>query len=311
MYLTPRHLLVFVVPVLVAAAVLGFVAGKRHRIAAPREPGLLAHQANLVVEYPPGWRAATGAPPIPGVAVANPLLLAPSGDAGRAGLLVGQLPAGEAGPLPAGLVRLLPQPPPTEVVSFVGAQAYRYGPLQVPGYSGTVELYAIPSSTGSPTALICYAAKGADSYIRPCEQIAASITLVEHSGYDLTPSAGYAGRLSALIQALDSQRMQLRREMSQRRSPAATAVLATTLADRFTTVAAAVRELHPPAAARIAQVALVGAIEQAGTSYTALAAAVGASGSPAVPTAQAQVTQVEVAVDDALETFELLGYKRS
>jgi hypothetical protein len=309
-YLSPRHLLVFVVPVLVVVAIFGFVAGKRHGgQAAPREQGLLAHQANLVVEYPVTWRPAAGTPAIPGVSIVHPLLLAPGGDAARAGLLTGQLPAGEVGPLPTRFVALLPQLPPTEVVSFVDAQAYRYGPLRLPGYRGTLELYSIPSTAGPPTALICYAAVGSTSYVHECEQIVASLTLVEHSGYDLTPSPDFASRLSALLGALESERMRLRREMGQRRTPVATAGLATTLADRLTTAAASLRALQAPVAARAAQAALVAGIERAGDSYTALATAAATAGG--LEGAQRQVDSAEGGVDLSLEAFALLGYKHS
>jgi hypothetical protein len=310
-YLSPRHLLVFVVPVLVVAAIFGFVAGKRQGRAAPREQGLLAHQANVVLEYPVTWRPATGTPPIPGVSIVHPLLLAPAGDAARAGLLAGQLPAGEAGPLPARVVALMPEVPPTEVVSFVDAQAYRYGPLRLPGYPGTLELYSLPSASGPPTALICYAAAGSSSSVHECEQIVASLTLVEHSGYDLTPSADYAGRLSARLGALEGERMRLRRQMSQRRTPVATAGLATTLAARLTAAAASLRVLQAPVAARAAQAALVAGIEHARDSYSALATAAEVAGAGGLEAAQKQVDGAERGVDLSLETFALLGYKHS
>ena len=313
MYLSPRHLLVFVIPVLVVVAVAGFAAGKRHGAApASPKPGLVGHQANLVVEYPSSWQPVSRTPPIPGVALVRPLLLAPGGDATIGGLVIGQLPAGESGPVPSELVaRMQGGVPPTQVVNFVDAQAYRYGPLQLSGYTGTVELYAIPMAAGSQSVLICYAAKGSSSGIHACEQIVASLTLVEHTGYDLTPNADYAGRLSALVTALDSERSKLRREMSQGRTPGATAGLATTLASRLTAVAASIRGLQPPAAARVAQTALVDAIERAHTSYGALAAAAGAAGGAALTEAEAGVAQAELGVNSALETFALLGYEHS
>ena len=312
MYLSPRHLLVFVIPILVVVAVAGFAAGKRHgaALAAPK-PGLLAHQANLVVEYPSSWQPASRTPPVPGVALVRPTLLAPGGDAASGGLVMGQLAAGASGPLPAELVARMQRVPPTEVVNFVDAQAYRYGPLQLSGYAGTVELYSIPEIAGSASVLVCYAAHGSPSTIHACEQIVASLTVVEHSGYDLTPNAGYAGLLSALVTALDAERSKLRREMSQGRTPGATAELAATLAIRLTAVAASVRELQPPGAVRAAQTALVDAIERAHTSYGALAAAARAAGGPGLSAAEAEVAQAERTVNSALETFALLGYKHS
>ena len=203
------------------------------------------------------------------------------------------------------------QLPRTEVVNFVAVQAYRYSPLRVPGYGGTLEPYVVPSANGPPTALVCYAAQGSDTDIRECEQIVATLTVFGYSGYDLTPKPGYASRLGPLVGALDSERMTLRREMGQRRTAAATAGLAASLADRFATAAASLRTIQAPVAARAAQAALVDAMERTGRSYRALGSAVGAEGSGGLAVTQPQVAEAELGLDRALETFALLGYKHA
>jgi hypothetical protein len=309
-YLTARQFRVFVAPPLVAAAIAGFLIGSHHGHAAPPEQALLAHQANIALEYPSTWRPVGGAAPIPGLSIAHPLLLAPGGDATRAGLLSGQLAPGEPGPLPASFVALMPELPQTQVVNFLGVEAYRYRHVRLPAYDRLLDLYVIPSSTGPPSAIACYASQRSSSYLRGCEQIVATLTPVGRSGYDLSPSAPYSSRLGAVIGELDGERLILRRQMGALRTPGPVAGLATTLAGRFATAAAAIRALRPPAAAAAAQASLLGAIERAGESYRALAAA--ASGDAAgVAAAQAHVGSTEAGVDSALATFALLGYNHT
>jgi hypothetical protein len=298
-----------VAPLLAAAAIVGFLLGNHHGQAASLEQALLAHQANVALEYPSTWQSVASAPPIPGLSIAHPLLLAPGGDATRAGLLSGQLAPGESGPLPASFVALMAEVPPTEVVDLLGVQAYSYTHVRLPAYDRLLNLYVIPSAAGPSTAIACYASPGSASYLHACEQIVATLTPVDHSGYDLNPSAYYSGRLGVVIGALDGERLIIRRRMGAPRTSSPVGELATTLADRFATAAAAIRALRPPAAAAAAQASLLAAIERAGESYRALAAAASAGGG--VVAAEAHVGSSEAGVDSALETFALLGYKHT
>jgi hypothetical protein len=308
-YLTARQLPLLAVPLLALAVIAGFLVGNHHTQPALKEQALLAHEASVALEYPSTWRPAVSAPPIPGLSIAHPLVLAPGGDAARAGLLSGQLPAGEPGPLPAAFVALMPELPRTEVVSFLDVRAYRYSRLRLPAYGPSLELYVIPTA-GQPTAIACYASHGASSYLRQCEQIVATLTPVGHLEYDVKPSARYSSRLGPVIGELDGERLIIRRQMGVVRAPRAVGGLATTLANRFATAAAAIRALRPPAAAAAAEAALVASLERAGEGYRVLAGA--AAGTAAgVAAAQAQVASAEAGVDGALATFALLGYKHT
>jgi hypothetical protein len=308
-YLTDRRLPLFVAPLLAAAAIVGFLLGNHHGQTASLEQALLAHQENVALEYPSTWQPVASAPPIPGLSIAHPLLLAPGGDATRAGLLSGQLAPGESGPLPASFVALMAEVPHTEVVDLLGVQAYSYTHVRLPAYARLLNLYVIPSAAGPATAIACNASPGSASYLHACEQIVATLTPVGHSGYDLNPSPYYSGRLGAVIGALDGERLIIRRRMGALTTPSPVGELATTLAGRFATAAAAIRALRPPPAAAAAQASLLAAIERAGESYRTLAAV--ASGGGAVLAAQARVRSTEAGVDSALETFTLLGYKHT
>jgi hypothetical protein len=301
-----------VIPVLLVVALAGYLIGN-HRSSAPpaAAPVAVSGQAtrtasgqSVLLEYPAEWR--TTAPfTLPGLSVAHPLLLAPSGDSARAGLLSGQLPAGEPSPLPASFLALLRTAPRAEVVSLENLQAYRYS--NITGYQRVLDVYVIPTLGESATALICYAANGYASYLQQCEQIVEKVTLVNQSSYSLSPNAAYASALSGLIAALETERVRLRAQMPKQ--PSAVASLATTLADRFAGTAASVAALEPPLPVSAAQAALASSLLRARDAYSSLAGA--AEGGLGLTDAGARVNAAEAGVDTALENFALLGYTTS
>jgi hypothetical protein len=307
-----RSLPAFVAPLLLAFAVLGYLVGYRHAPtvskAASGETTLILSEASVLLEYPSDWRRVASAPAVPGLAITHPVALAPGGNAARAGLLSGQLPAGEAGPLPARFVSPLRGLPRTDVLDFLGGQAYRYSMLRIPGYDRVLNLFVIPNPGSGSTALACYAAKPFASELQKCEQIVAKLTLVGQSQYDLNPDARYAQGLSTLIGALDRERLLLRREMRQRGTPAAVGSLAGTLAERLAGTARSLSALEQPLAAGAAQAALVGSILEARDTYSALAGAATSESLDAYNLALGKVDRAEAGVDTALTGFALLGY---
>jgi hypothetical protein len=302
-----------VIPVLVVAAIIGYLVGI-HRASAPSVPAAgeaqrVASGASVLLEYPSPWQPAASPPALPGLTVTDPLLLAPGGKSTEAGLVSGQLPAGAPSPLPAAFVALVHGVPDVEVVNLAHLQAYRFSRLS--GYQRTLDVYVIPTVGGSPTALVCYAPSGSSSYLPQCERIVASVTLVGQTSYNLSPSAAYAGQLGAVISALDKERLTLRRQIRASTTPSTSSALATTLADRFASAATSLTALEPPQAASAAQAALATALTEAHSAYTALASAAAAEDSAAYSTAEKQVSTDESAVNSALENFALLGYNHT
>jgi hypothetical protein len=312
-YWSTASLLRLASPFLAAIAVAGYLAGHHHASTASAGTAgsgtRIAYGANVLLEYPPGWRTAAGAAPaIPGLSIAHPMLLAPAGDGTRSGLLSGQIPA--ESPLPAALLATLSGAPHTEVVDLLDAQAYRYSQLSPRGYHGALELYVIPTVTSSQTVLACYAASALSSPMRQCEQIVAGLTLTGGSPTDLTPEAGYAAHLAQLVGALDAQRLALRREMSQRTTSRNLARLAATLANDFGNAASSLAALEPPRTAGTTHMSLTRSILGARRAYDALAGAALAGRPARYAAAQTRVANAEASVDAALESFTLLGYTR-
>jgi hypothetical protein len=313
MYSSRRIVPPVVIPVLLVVAIVAYLIGS-HRSSSPSTPSgsgapagatRIASGSSVLLEYPAAWQTAGAAPAFPGLPIAHPLLLAPGGQASEAGLLSGQLPAGQPSPLPTSFVALLHDVPHTEVVSLGNGQAYRYSGII--GYQRTLAVYVVPTVGTSPTGLVCYAASGYTSYLQQCAQIVAKATVVSQSSYPLSPDGTYASQLSGLIGSLDKERVALRAQMHAK--PERVATLATRLAARFADTAAAVARLEAPLPASAAQATLASSLQHARDAYTALAVA--ASEPVGYASAEPQVNAAETTVDAALENFALLGYNHS
>jgi hypothetical protein len=292
--------------------IIGYVVGHSRSQGAPAEKVLTASAGNVLLTYPVTWRSAAAAPEIKGLAIAHPLVLAPGGDATRAGLVAGALGGGEAAPLPRPLVALMRALPETAVVDLLGSQAYRYAHVRLAGFDRDLTLYAIPNPGGEEIVLACYSSASLTADIRTCEHIVASLTLLGQSQtYDLTPNTSYARELSAPVAALDQQRSSLRREMAVRATTAAAQAAATRLASAYTSAATSISKLEPPSAAGAAQTTLTSSIAQASTAYKAFATAVAEENPTGLTAARKQVEEAETDVQGALEEFALLGYQQA
>jgi hypothetical protein len=94
--------LVIAASILVSVAIFGYLIGHSRSSAAPAEGVREASNAVGSLDYPStsGWRPAPAAPRIPGLSIAQPLVLAPEGDTSRAGLIAGQFVENGSLPLP-------------------------------------------------------------------------------------------------------------------------------------------------------------------------------------------------------------------
>lgn len=299
-----------VVPVLAVIAVLGYVVGHAGGGGSREGHARTAKTANVLVEYPPGWRPApVSRSPIPGLSLTRAQLLVPAAGASSAGLLVGTLPASEAGPLPAAFLERVRRQPQTAIVDLVELQAYRYSQLSVRGFARGLLVFVVPSPDTESAVLACYASSVASRYMRACEQTVASVTVAgQPQTYQLTPEAGYAGAVSAAIASLDGERAAIKRALRPQVSAAEAELLARRLADGYAAAGATLARLEPSLASVRAQRALTTAIAAARGGYTELAQAAAESSVPAYTAAQDHIATAENAVDRALEDFVLLGY---
>jgi hypothetical protein len=296
-----------VVPVLLALAILGYVAG--HSSGGGSSERQTENGAEVSLGYPPGWRMAKVAPGIPQLSIADVVVIAPKGEADHAGLMLGGLPPGEKAPLPARFVAVLARPPVPEIVNLVQTQAYKYTRVAVPGYPRALTLFVIPNPGGRPMLFACYASPGHAAQMRACEQSVASVTTVgEPQAYQLSPEPRYAKAISAAISELDRVRGSAAREVSANVSAPAARRAATQLAAGFAAAAKALDRVQPSAAAGPVHAALTGAVRRSRAGYAALAASIAERNVTRYQAAQAQVAHAEADVNADLRSFVLLGY---
>ncbi len=221
MYRSNRVLPAVVIPILAVVAIIAYLVGIHGTSNAGGGEVPLAHggpthvgsAGTVLFEYPSSWQRVSTMPAVPGIAIARPILLAPGGDAARAGLFSGQLAGNEASPLPRSFLARLPSVPHTEVVSLANVQAYRYSRLSVPGFNRILDLYVIPNLGAQPTIIACDAANGDAGDLHECEEIVEELTLVGQSADVLSPNNAYAAQLAPLLGKLEQERVTLRREI--------------------------------------------------------------------------------------------------
>lgn len=303
---------------LVTVATVGYLEGHGRSTAAPVERSREASNAVTVVNYDAasGWLAASAAPTIPGLSVAQPLVLGPAGKAARAGLIVGKMLDSEFGPLPPQFLAQLRQPADTEVVDLLNTQAYRYSGLTLTASGMAVTLYTIPTSTSSTTAIVCYAQAGSSRYLAACEQLAGTLTIatsspqVEVRTYEsLSPQLPFGTQISAIATRIQGLLGTLRPQLRLGASRAAAASVATRIADGLAGAAGALAAVRPPLAAARAQGSLSESLGRAREAYLALAASLGGGDESEYGAALTQVYGAEASVSAGLKDFSLLAYK--
>jgi hypothetical protein len=301
-----------VAPVLVVLALAGYLAGShtvRFAAAGTRSNGAPSVSAgSALLEYPSSWHPTSAGPSIPGLRISDQIMLAPGGDADRAGLIGGRIAASEGNPLPGPFLSSLRGAPATSVVNFVAGQAYVYTNLDIPDYHHVLDLYVIPDEGNGATALACYAPQTDSAYLSECKRIVAELTLTGPSSNNLTPDASYESGLRTLIEALDRERATLRSEMGVSTTTATLASLSTRLAAHFAAAATSLTSLTPPPPASVAQASLASALARAGVAYRTLASAASEDSEADSPAAHQQIDEAEGSVEDALEDLALLGY---
>ncbi len=299
-------------------AILGYIVGHNRAIAVPVESTRETSNAVTIVHYSstPGWRPASTAPTVPGLSIAQPLVLAPNGDATRAGLIVGLLPGSESSPLPPQLLAQLTELPDTQVVNLANTQAYRYSALTVTGSGEKLTLYTIPGSSTSTTAIACYASAGFSTYIRGCERLAATLTIAGgmpeggevRAAHPLAPDVGYGRRIAAAAARTDELLLALRPQIRRGVSRTTVSTLAGRLADKLAGVAGSLSRVHPPPAAGGVHTALSESLKRTEAGYSALGAAVSAGDAAAYASARTEIYAAEAGLGNALRNFALLGY---
>ncbi|HEY7961044.1 MAG TPA: serine/threonine-protein kinase [Solirubrobacteraceae bacterium] len=303
------------VPAVLAAAVLAAALGLLLGGGSGGSGANFANSAsagNLELSFPAGWQHLPSAPAIPGLALAQPLALAQSGNGQAAGAAAARLLAGEvnaSGPslLPATFTAALNGPLPRAAAVRLGAlQAYRYSGLSVRGLSGTVTLYAVPTSSGVAT-VACLGASAAEP-AGQCAQIAATLKLSGASAFGLAPSAAYATALGHTFGTLNSAVSAGAGRLRAASSAAAQATAATALAAAYGSASRALAGLTVSPAVKEVNANLAASLAALGRGYSALAAAARAGDDAAYAQAQHEIGSARASTAKALAALGQAGY---
>jgi len=310
---------VLAVLILFTVAIVGYLVGRGASSARSPEAMREAANAATTVNYSSasGWRvAASKAPAIPGLSIAQPLILAPQGDAARGGLIVGQLTDTGSSPLPAPVLERLHESPATDVVSLLNTQAYRYAQLSVAGWGKGLTLFTIPQSATATTGIACYAPAPTSSDLRACERLAGTLTIstgkprVEVRAFQpLAPQATYGRQISAALAKVNSLLLALRPEIRPGVFRASAASLATRVSEGLAGASDSVAAIKPPAAAAQAHAAITASIGSARAAYAALGDAVNEGNTAGYTVARSQIYAAEAGLSTAVKDLTLLGYQ--
>jgi hypothetical protein len=303
--------------IFVTVAIVGYLAGHGRSTAATAEgPGEASNAATtLTYSASAGWQPVPSIPKVPGLALAQPVALAPAGEAARGGLIVGRLLGVDTGPLPEQLLAHLQEPPKGEVVELSNTQAYRYSGLRLAGDGRELTLYTIPISPTSVTVIACYASPGFSRYLRACEQLAGTLTIATgrpqsevRSYYSLTPAVRYGRQIGAVIARVESLLLALRAQIQPGAARATASALATRLASGLAGAAGSLSVVPPPPAMGRVHAALADSLRRASAAYAALAAAVSAGDTTAYAAARTEIYIAEAGLSAALRDFALRAY---
>jgi hypothetical protein len=307
-----------VVLLLVTVAILGYLIGGRSSNASPPETMREASNAVTSLTYAAGsgWTPASGAPAIPDISIAQPLVLAPRGGGAQTGLIVGQLLGSESSPLPAKLLQGLRETPETAVVDLSNTQAYRYSRVSVSGSDRALTLYTIPTSADTTEAIVCYAPAGSTGSLHACEQVAGTLSIATgrpqaevHAFQALTPQKDYGSKIKVAVarvnQLLGTTRPEIRAGVL--RSTAASS--AQRLSEGFAVTGASLVSLSPPPAAVGAHAALSTALDRTRSAYAALSGALLAESTARYDAARSRIDTAEAALNTAVKNITLLGYQ--
>jgi hypothetical protein len=299
---TPRAVLVGVAALVPVLAALGFLLGHRRDSEQPVAAAIGAGPVSLA--FPSDWRSLAGADGLPGLRLADPIVLTWGSASARGELWAGIAPDAE-GPLmlPADFARALSSRPRPQAVRLGSLEALRFRDLRHPALSTPLTLFVVPTDRGAAT-IACLGREALD----PCEGIAATVSLRKGTALALGPSTSYGSALRVALAELNRARARGRAQLASATTQRAQSRNAQSLSAIFGDAARAVGRAHPGPAERPSHRALRGALMSIGEGYGALAAAARRDDRAAFERAAGRVRNAEDALDRALTSLERLGY---
>jgi hypothetical protein len=296
-----------IVALAAVALAAGFLLGHSPKKSETAEFTNSATVGHLQLRYPSSWELRPQLPAVPGMVFKEPIMLGPI--AAAAGLTAGEVSA--AGPtlLPASFRRQVEGGVPAgEPVQLGDLQAYRYADLHVRGLSGTVTVYAVPTTAGVATITCWTESKVTRPFQTECGQVASTLQLHGISPYPIGAGASDAALLSATFSRLRTDSggplARVRAAGSASGQAQAEQQLATAYAQAATQLGGATVS---PLVADVRS-SLVGALRRVAEGYSHAAAAARSGDTGAYHSAGLEIGAGSAELTSALRALRSLGY---
>jgi hypothetical protein len=292
----------------VAVIAAGFLIGHTGGGTAPPVNTSFASVGHVALRYPTGWQLGSGVPPVPGLSFSDPLTLATPH--ATAGLEAGEVAAG-SGPtlLPASLrSQVAGSLPAAEPVLLGNLQAYRYSGVVIRRVAGSLTVYVVPTSAGVATAVCWSSGQAPHSFSDQCARALTTLRIIGATTYALGPSAAYAALLSSTFAQLRAASVKPQSQLRAARTPATQASFAAQLAQAYGRAATRLSRAAVSPLVRDAHNAVIAALNQLSTGYSAAATAARSGTDAAYGRAVSQVGRGASALSRAVKTLAGLGY---
>ncbi len=264
---------------------------------------------HIQLGYPAKWQLGPTLPAVPGMTFTEPLKLGPT--PAVAGLSAGEVADG-SGPtlLPSSFrSRLDGGVPRGEPVQLGTTAAYRYSGLHVRGLTGSLTVYAAPTTAGVATIACWNSGPSGQAADALCQQVAATLRLIGTSAYALGPDPGYARSVSSAFGRLSTAAAGGLAALRTAGTPAAQAKASGRVAAAYSAAASELAKATVPPAERDAQAAILAALHGVADGYSHAAAAAAASNGGAYTRAGNQISTASAQLTKALRGLAALGYK--
>jgi predicted Ser/Thr protein kinase len=308
----PWWLLAVLGAVVLTVALVGFLLGRASEDA-PEPRSTVVVAGPLALRFGEDWRTLNAAPGIPGLPLADQILLN-STDVRRPGQVRAGIAPGAEGVLllPRELEEQLEAAPKPEPVRLGSFAALRYRDLRHRSLGAKIMLYVVPTTRGAAT-IACLAPlvgePGDTAGFARCESVAATLSLRAARAEELSPNDRYARAVNGVVARLDRIRDDERNDLAAARRPASQARAARRLRAGFQAAAVALRDVRPGLAERPTHRTMLAGLDATAAGYRALARAARVHDEKAFERASARVARGEDVFQGAHLSLATLGYR--
>jgi len=217
----------------VGAGAVAILSDSERSIPDRARAGRVALAGQLAVSYPSSWERLDRPTDVPGLALDDPIALAPKGDDRGGGLLAGRVRGSVSALISraeSGANQAAGRPQPVRLGTL---EAYRYTGLNPPAFDRSLTLYVVPTTAGV-TAVVCFSEPfAARAFMPECERVATTLRLTGSRPVPVVLSRKLAEALDATVTRLNSARTTGARRLAAARTPAGQARIAAGLARAY------------------------------------------------------------------------------